>query len=110
MSRIETLSLCALLLLGAAGCASTGQSKVAQTPNLTPEQIQDAERAGYHAVVAKSGETLFCRKALIKTGSHVAKDECHTAEEWNRLNVRGNQQAHDEIDKASMKQLPAVVN
>jgi predicted Co/Zn/Cd cation transporter (cation efflux family) len=108
MSRLGSLGLCALAALSVASCAS--QTKTAQAGiNLTPQQIQDAERAGYQVMVAKSGQTLFCH-TQVKTGSHMAKQECHTVQEWDQINSRGNRESQAEIKGSSMPALPAIKN
>jgi hypothetical protein len=109
VSRFKTSTLCTLAFLAVAGCASSGQqAKTQAASNLTPEQIESAERAGYHVMIAKSGKTLFCH-ASVKTGSHVSKEECHSVEQWDQINSRGNRDAQAEIKGSSMPPLPPVL-
>ena len=72
------LSLWTLLILAAAGCASTeSQSPPAarQVP-VDSKNVVDVQRAGYK-LVNRDGEKLYCRREL-ETGSHLVDfDVCH---------------------------------
>src|SRR5215475_2179921 len=115
MSRIASLSFCAVALLGLASCASTppaapaNMAATSAAPNVSPEQIAEAKRAGYTVVVTKSGNTLFCQKST-KTGSHMVTNECHSAQEWDTINEHKGDAAAGDIGNAQQRRTQAPTN
>jgi hypothetical protein len=95
------LSLWTLLILAAAGCASTeSQSPPAarQVP-VDSKNVVDVQRAGYK-LVNRDGEKLYCRREL-ETGSHLNYQTiCLTEQQLTEQNGDAQQQM-DRIQQQS---------
>lgn len=95
MLRVECIAIGTFALLALTDCANTN-SAAPVASSVTRAQIAEARKAGYRVVVTRSGSMLLCKNST-PTGSHMIKEECHTADEWNDIQSKATEQVRDSL-------------